>query len=250
MLIAGNWKMNKTRPEAVALAEEIVSGYGPVAGVDVAICPPAPCLDAVGAVVGNSGIKVGAQNVHAAEAGAYTGEVSAGMLRSVGCRYVIVGHSERRQYFGESDGDVNAKARRTIEYGMVPIVCVGEHLEQRESGKAEDVVRAQVLGALDGITVGDPTGLVIAYEPVWAIGTGVTASPGQAQEMHAFIRQLLIGSLGDVGSGIDILYGGSMKPNNASELLSQGDVNGGLIGGASLDAASFAAIIAAAVDLA
>ncbi len=250
MLIAGNWKMNKTRPEAVALAEEIVSGYGPVAGVDVAICPPAPCLDAVGAVVGNSGIKVGAQNVHAAEAGAYTGEVSAGMLRSVGCRYVIVGHSERRQYFGESDADVNAKARRTIEYGMVPIVCVGEHLEQRESGKAEDVVRAQVLGALDGITVGDPTGLVIAYEPVWAIGTGVTASPGQAQEMHAFIRQLLIGSLGDVGSGIDILYGGSMKPNNASELLSQGDVNGGLIGGASLDAASFAAIIAAAVDLA
>lgn len=250
MLIAGNWKMNKTRPEAVALAEEIVSTYGPVAGVEVAVCPPAPCLDAVGAVVGSSGVKVGAQNVHAEESGAYTGESSAGMLRSVGCRYVIVGHSERRQYFSESDADVNAKARRVIEYGMIPIICVGEHLEQREGGQAEEVVRVQIRGALDGISVGDPTGLVVAYEPVWAIGTGVTASPGQAQEMHAFIRKLLVESLGEAGAGVDILYGGSMKPGNAAELLSQADVNGGLIGGASLDAKSFAAIIDAAAALA
>jgi triosephosphate isomerase len=246
MLIAGNWKMNKTRPEAVSLAETIVAGFSRSAGVEVAVCPTSVCLDAVGAVLAGSGIRLGAQNMHREESGAFTGEVSAGMLRSVGCRYVILGHSERRQYFGETDADVNGKTHAAVAHGMVPIVCVGEHLKEREDGHAEVVVRGQLEGALAGVSVQDGSGLVVAYEPVWAIGTGVTASVDQAQSMHAFIRTLLVKHYSEVGKGIDILYGGSMKPDNAAELLRQPDVNGGLIGGASLKADQFLAIVDAA----
>ena len=246
MLIAGNWKMNKTRPEAVTLAEELASAYTRHPAVEVAVCPTSVCLDAVGTALAGSGIQLGAQNMHENESGAFTGEVSAAMLRSVGCRYVILGHSERRQYYGETDGAVNLKTLAAIRHGMIPVVCVGEHLKEREAGTAEDVVSKQLKGALDRVSLEDASGLVVAYEPVWAIGTGVTATTEQAQAMHAFIRKLLIDQYAEVGVGVHILYGGSMKPTNAVELLGQPDVNGGLIGGASLDAGQFLAIVAAA----
>ncbi len=246
MLIAGNWKMNMTRPEAVRLATEVLSKYSPTDSVRAAVCPTAVCLESVGAVISGSGIGLGAQNMHAADSGAYTGEVSAAMLKSVGCDYVILGHSERRQYFGETDAGVNGKVHQALSNGLTPIVCVGEQLHEREAKRAEEVVRNQTEGALAGIGLSDPTTLVVAYEPVWAIGTGVTATPEQAQEMHAFIRSLLVSLLGSVGTSVDILYGGSMKPGNAAELLSQEDVNGGLIGGASLKADQFLAIVEAA----
>ncbi len=183
--------------------------------------------------------------MHAADSGAYTGEISAGMLNAIGCKYVIIGHSERRQYFGETDKSVNEKVAKALASGLVPILCVGETLEERESGREEDVVRAQVMGGLEGISISAASDLVLAYEPVWAIGTGKTASPEQAQEIHAFIRSLLLDKFGAISSDIPILYGGSMKPDNAPELLSKKDVNGGLIGGASLKADAFAGIVRA-----
>lgn len=246
MLIAGNWKMNTDASSAVSLAEAIGREVGDDGGVDIAVCPPFITLDSVSVTLRGTAVRLGAQNMHQELEGAFTGEISAPMLKSVRCHYVILGHSERRQYFGETDESVNRKARVAMEHDLVPIVCVGETLEERKSGREQDVVRRQVTDALRGIEVGDPSDLVIAYEPVWAIGTGETASPQQAQDMHAFIRQLLQDQYGSVAADIQILYGGSMKPANAEELLGQRDVDGGLIGGASLKAADFVAIIRSA----
>ena len=245
MLIAGNWKMNTLAADAVSLATHVVQAT-PAGSVRVVICPPAVHLSSVAGALKDSHVALGAQNMHQEDSGAYTGEVSADMLNSVGCAYVILGHSERRQYFGETDGGVNAKVKKAMEKGLVPIVCVGETLDEREAGNQDAVVSAQVRTALAGVEIQSVDELVIAYEPVWAIGTGRTASPEQAQAMHAMIRSLLVEQFGATHApGIHILYGGSMKPANADELLGQLDVDGGLIGGASLKADAFAAIIAA-----
>lgn len=250
MLIAGNWKMNTELDGAVELARQVVGGVAYTGHVQVAVCPPFPVLDAINRIVRETPVLLGAQNMFYEDAGAYTGEVSAAMLRSVGCEYVILGHSERRQYFGETNEGVNKKARQALAHGLKPIVCIGETLEQREAGREQEVVREQIQRGLDGVTISSADGLVIAYEPVWAIGTGRTATADQAQEMHGYIRELLRAQLGEpVTPEMQILYGGSMKPGNARELLSQPDVNGGLIGGASLKADEFLAIVRAAVEV-
>lgn len=247
MLIAGNWKMNLDLVAARQLAGALRNSLDASDDVHVAVCPPFVALDALYGILHGSGIHLGAQNMHSADSGAFTGEVSAGMLRSVGCRYVILGHSERRAFFGETDEDVHAKAVQAIAHRLIPIVCVGERLEERDAGREEEVVGSQLRGALTDVQLSGASDVVVAYEPVWAIGTGRTASPEQAQAMHAFIRRELTALFGaDTAAGVDILYGGSMKPDNAHELLTQPDVNGGLIGGASLSAASFLAIVAAA----
>jgi len=246
MLIAGNWKMNTDLGGAVKLAEALVERLDDPGEVRVAVCPPFVSLNAVSHVVKDSPVALGAQNLHYEDEGAYTGEISAGMLTSVGCTYVIVGHSERRQYFGERDDTVNRRVRKAAAHGLIPIVCVGETLDEREAGREEEIVQRQVIEGLREIQVADADRLVVAYEPVWAIGTGRNASPQQAQAMHAFIRRLLEDVYGaSVGRQMHILYGGSMKPSNAEEILSQRDVDGGLVGGASLNAADFAAIVAA-----
>jgi triosephosphate isomerase len=248
MLIAGNWKMNTDRDEAVELARTIIEAVGESSvDVKIAVCPPFVNLDAVSTVAKGSVVRLGAQNMHAAASGAYTGEVSAAMLTALGCHYVIIGHSERRQYFGESDLTVNQKVHSAVAAGLVPIICVGESLEQRESNRQNEVVGKQLTVALNELSDLASDQLVVAYEPVWAIGTGRTASPEQAQEMHAMIRKILVATFGqDVGGSVDILYGGSMKPGNAEELLAMPDVNGGLIGGAGLKADQFAQIVEAA----
>ena len=248
MLIAGNWKMNTDADGAAALATEVAQAVSSFGDVRVAVCPPLVSLSVVhvALAVSNTHVTLGAQNMYFEDTGAYTGEVSATMLKSVGCSYVIIGHSERRQYFGETDKSVNRKTLKAMEYGLTPIVCVGETLEERDAGHEREVVRRQVVEALKGISLTDADQLVIAYEPVWAIGTGRTATPEQAQEIHQFIRTLLNDQFGgDMGSSIHILYGGSMKPGNAPELLGQPDVDGGLIGGASLKAEDFAGIVKA-----
>ncbi len=245
MLIAGNWKMNTTLDTARTLANEVVAAVGDPGAVQVAMCPPFVSLDAVFNTLRGSSVKLGAQNMHDVDGGAYTGEIAASMLRSVGCDYVILGHSERRQYFGETDAGVNRKVQQALKHGLIPIVCVGEVLDERRAGKEQAVVKTQVEKALQDVTLANAAQLVIAYEPVWAIGTGETATPEQAQEMHAFIRSLLTAQYGAMAADIHILYGGSMKPGNAADLLSQTDVDGGLIGGASLKAPDFAAIVTA-----
>lgn len=245
MLVAGNWKMNTDLAEAVRLASEVARAVEGDA-VAVAICPPFVSLEAAAEVIRDTSVRLGAQNMHAEESGAFTGEVSAPMLASVGCYYVILGHSERRQLFGETDDSVNRKLKAALRHGLVPILCVGETLEQREAGREEEVVGEQLRAALDGVQIADASRLVVAYEPVWAIGTGRTASPEQAQAMHRFVRDRLEDAAGEIGRSVEILYGGSVKPNNAAELFAQPDIDGGLIGGASLDAESFAAIINAA----
>jgi triosephosphate isomerase len=252
MLIAGNWKMNTDLPEGRALAEAIADGIAEAGSafdaVDFAVCPPFVHLQAVGDALADSPVALGAQDVHAEDDGAYTSDVSAPMLTSVGCTHVIVGHSERRQYYDETDAEVNRKARQAHAHDLVPIICVGETLDQRKAGNAESVVRAQLEGALEGLTVEAPEQLIVAYEPVWAIGTGESATPAQAQDMHAVIRADLRERYGDaVGRGVHLLYGGSMKPHNAAELLSEPDVDGGLIGSASLEAESFLGIAEEAV---
>lgn len=242
--------MNTDLTEAKQLASGVVDVIGNPGEVQVAVCPPFVSLHAVADALQGSPVRLGAQNMHFEKSGAYTGEVSAAMLRSVGCHYVILGHSERRQYFGETDEGVNKKTRQAMENGLVPIVCVGETLEEREAGREEEVVRTQVEGGLKDIAVEDASALVIAYEPVWAIGTGRTATPEQAQDIHAFIRGLLVEKYGEsVAKGIQILYGGSMKPGNAPELLGKPDVDGGLIGGASLKAEDFVALVRAAQEV-
>lgn len=251
MLIAGNWKMNTDVSTAVSLAESVARDVGSLDDdLHVAVCPPFISLDAVAVSLRGTPVRLGAQNMHQEEDGAYTGEISSSMLTSLGCTYVILGHSERRQYFGETDSAVKEKAAVAIRHGLIPIVCVGETLEQRKAGRETDVVREQLVTAIDGLDLSSASELVIAYEPVWAIGTGETATPDQAQEMHRFIRSLLNETLGGTyASDVHILYGGSMKPGNARELLSKPDVDGGLIGGASLNASDFTAIVDAAREV-
>jgi triosephosphate isomerase len=247
MLIAGNWKMNTDVDTGRALASEIARGLSETpdafTGVALAVAPPFVSLHAVRDALADTTVALSAQTMHAEVSGAYTGDVSAPMLASVGCSHVILGHSERRQYHGTTDADVNARVQRAHAQGLVPIVCVGETLSERRAGDAEAVVRAQLAGALADAEVDAADQLVLAYEPVWAIGTGETATPEQAQEMHAFIRSDLAERFGaNVGASVHILYGGSMKPHNCEGLLRQSDINGGLVGGASLDADSFLAI--------
>jgi triosephosphate isomerase len=244
ILIAGNWKMNTRADDAVSLAKGVVESVGEDPHVDIALCPPSVYLGVVADVVAGTPVELGAQNLYAADDGAFTGEVNASMLTDVGCRYVILGHSERRALMGETDAQVNEKLGAALAGNLVPIVCVGETLEDREAGNTEKVVETQIRGSLAGLDEVRAAGIVIAYEPVWAIGTGKTASPEQAEEVHAFIRKLL-GELftDDVAAQIRIQYGGSVKPGNAKELLGQPNIDGALVGGASLNAADFAGII-------
>jgi triosephosphate isomerase len=245
-IVAGNWKMFKTVPEAVALASAIKEVLPSGCATEVVLCPPFVNLTSVAAAIANSPLKLGAQNMYWEEKGAFTGEVSADMLKSAGCQYVILGHSERRQYFGETDATVNKKIKRALAVGLIPIVCVGETIEQRKAGDTEKVVGEQVKGCFADISAEQAQTLVVAYEPVWAIGTGITATTEQAQEVHRFIRTLLASLYNEtVAQAIRIQYGGSMKPENAGQLLSQADIDGGLIGGASLEAASFIKIVTA-----
>lgn len=245
-LVAGNWKMNCGPKETKELLREIKNSDVSIPeGVDVLVCPPMISLTVASDELEDiEEIALGAQNVHSEDNGAYTGEVSTRMLKEVHCEYVVVGHSERREYFGETDKTVNAKVRKSLSDDLRPVICVGESLKQRKAGEHQLIVRKQVEAALTGVADDRAAGLVIAYEPIWAIGTGETATPGQAQEMHRMIRDVLEDLYGnDRAGGIRILYGGSMKPHNAEELLSQPDVDGGLIGGASLKADSFTEII-------
>ena len=248
-LIAGNWKMNKTATEAVVLAKEVHDAVGSQSTVQVALCPPFTSLAAVSGVTEDSQLFLGAQDMHHETAGAYTGETSAEMLRDLYVTFVILGHSERRQYFGETNSTVNKKILAAVANNLKPIYCIGETLEERESGQTLDVVRTQVREGLAGFPDDEVENLVIAYEPVWAIGTGKTATDEMAQEVHADVRAALAELFGDsAAAGIRILYGGSMKPENASGLLAQPDVDGGLIGGASLTARAFAGIVEAALE--
>lgn len=251
-LIAGNWKMNLNPDEAAELTQAIIDGYDmdQQLPVHVLICPPHVFLAEAADIAYDSELWIGAQNVSQYPNGAYTGEISASMLAAWGAEYCIVGHSERRQYFGETDAIINLKSKALLEHHIRPIICVGETLEERKSGRQNEVVSHQLAGCLEGISIGRPAEIVIAYEPVWAIGTGETASPAQAQEMHAFIRAELAKHYDpEVAEEVQILYGGSMKPDNARELLSCPDVDGGLIGGASLKADQFLSIVNTAFDL-
>jgi triosephosphate isomerase len=245
-LIAGNWKMNKTVAESLTLIRELRNALGQVRDrVEVAIAPPFTALQAAAKALEDSHILLAAQNCHHEPSGAFTGEVSAPMLKELGCSYVIVGHSERRQFFGETDVGVNQKVGAVLKAGMLPIICVGETLAEREGGRTLEVVTTQVKGCLKGFDAATGKSFVLAYEPVWAIGTGKVATPRQAQEVHAHIRGLLKELWADTSEQIRIQYGGSVKADNAVELLSQPDIDGALVGGASLKAADFAAIVKA-----
>jgi triosephosphate isomerase (TIM) len=247
-LIAGNWKMNKTPADGLQLAKEIVAEIGKITDVDIVVCPPFTALESVARSLDGSTVKLGAQNMHHEASGAYTGEVSAPMLRSLFATHVILGHSERRSYFAESDTFINKKVLAALKNQLRPILCVGETLAEREAGSTLKVVQTQLEAGLEGVGKDLATTVVIAYEPVWAIGTGKVATTEQAQEVHAFIRTLLTKLFGEpVAQKVRILYGGSMKPSNAPELLAQKDIDGGLIGGASLEARSFVDLIKAAV---
>jgi len=247
-IVAGNWKMNKLNADAADLASALKTSLGEKTEVEVVLCPPFTALKGVGDAIANTQIKLGAQNMHWEKDGAYTGEISAGMLRDLFCHFVILGHSERRAYSHETDAVVNRKAKAALAANLTPIVCVGETLEQREAGQTEEVVTGQVTKSLAGIEEAALRRVVVAYEPVWAIGTGKTATPAQAQDVHALIRKVLAKICNPgAAQAVRIQYGGSVKPSNAKELFSQPDIDGGLIGGASLDAASFVAIVNAAV---
>ena len=240
-IIAGNWKMNNTCAEGVKLVNEL-KPLVKDAKCDVVVCVPFTALHAVGEAIKGSDIKLGAENVHFADKGAYTGEISADMLLELGVEYVIIGHSERRQYFGETDETVNKRLKTALAKGLKPIMCVGETLDEREGNLTESVLTNQVLKGLDGVE--DVSKVVIAYEPVWAIGTGRTATSEQANETIAFIRKTIADNFGKkVASGVRIQYGGSMKPSNASELMAMPEIDGGLIGGASLKAEDFAKVV-------
>lgn len=245
-IIAGNWKMNKNHEQAGALVQSLIEKVSDVEDVEIVVCPPFTSLSTVRDIVVNTNIKLGAQNMHWEHNGAYTGEISANMLLTLGCRYVILGHSERRSYFHETDEIVARKAKAAIDAGLTPIVCVGETLDEREKGVTESVIKKQIEGSLQSLSADEFNGAVIAYEPVWAIGTGLTASSDQAQEVHSLIRGLITHMFGgEIASVTRIQYGGSMKPGNAGELLLMKDIDGGLIGGAALDAGSFEGIIRA-----
>ncbi|MDR2486927.1 MAG: triose-phosphate isomerase [Clostridiales Family XIII bacterium] len=242
-IIAGNWKMYKTTAEALAFAESF-TGRFKGSPHEVAIAAPFTQLPALKQAFAGTSVRLAAQNVHFAEEGAYTGEISPGMLAELGLDYVVVGHSERRQYFAETDGTVNQKLAAVFAHGMTPIFCVGEVLEQRDAGAHMDIVRSQVTQGLAGIGADDAARIVIAYEPVWAIGTGRTATPAQAEEMCALIRETVAGLYGQgVADAVRIQYGGSVKPANAGELLTMDNIDGALVGGASLNPDDFMAII-------
>ena len=245
--IAGNWKMNKTVAEALALVRDLRGMVSMVRDqVEIAVAPPFTALHPVAKAVEGSNIKLAAQNCHWEAKGAFTGEIAPEMAKEVGCAYVIVGHSERRQFFGETDETVNRRVKAVFKAGIKPIMCVGETLAERDAGKTLSVVERQVNGGLAGLSGEEAKSIVVAYEPVWAIGTGKVATTAQAQEVHASIRKLLASAFGPaIAAGIRIQYGGSVKPDNAAELLAQPDIDGALVGGASLKADDFAKIIRA-----
>jgi triosephosphate isomerase len=246
-LIAGNWKMNKTSADALTLVGEIAAAVGKVTDVDVVVCPPFTALESAGKALEGSNVRLGAQNMHPEASGAYTGEISAGMLRALFATYVILGHSERRAYFAESDAFINLKVLAALKNQLKPILCVGETLAEREAASTLKVVQTQLEAGLEGVGREQIASVVIAYEPVWAIGTGKVATTDQAQEVHAFIRGLLTKLYTEpFAQKVRILYGGSMKPSNAPDLLAQKDIDGGLIGGASLESRSFVELVTAA----
>jgi triosephosphate isomerase len=248
VVIAGNWKMNKTRPDASALAKQLAD-VAENPDVEVVVCVPFTSLETVINEFRLAAVKVGAQNVHFEKSGAFTGEVSADMLKELGVQYVVIGHSERRQYFGETDATVNARTKAALNAGLIPLMCIGELLEEREAGITEEVLSRQTKLAFAGFTADEVRKTVIAYEPVWAIGTGKTATAEQAGEACGFIRGVVAKLYGaEVADAVTIQYGGSMNAKNAAELLAQEDVDGGLIGGASLVAEDFKAIITAAAE--
>lgn len=250
-IIAGNWKMHKTGEEASSFARELKRKTFNISKTEIIICPPFTALVPVYEIIKESRIKMGAQNVHWESSGAYTGEISAEMIERAGCRYVVIGHSERRQYFGETDQSVNKKIKKTLTTtSLIPIVCIGETLQQREDGQTRTVVKSQLSQGIESLSQDQMKRLVIAYEPVWAIGTGVTATPQQAEEVHLFIREL-IGQIfnSQLADSTHILYGGSVKPDNINDLLLQKNIDGGLVGGASLNIDSYVTMIKLAEEL-
>ncbi len=243
-ILAGNWKMFKNTQETRELAAGLKSKVAQAGDREVVICPPFTSLAAAAAAIQGSSIKLGAQNMYWEDKGAFTGEISPGMLKEIGCSYVIVGHSERRQYFGETDETVNRKMKKAFSSGLLPIVCIGETLAEREGNATFKVLERQLREGIKDLAAAEAKQLVIAYEPVWAIGTGKTATPQQAEEAHAFIRKTIAGMYGEQMAGeIRILYGGSVKPDNIKELMGQADIDGALVGGASLEADSFSKIV-------
>ena len=249
IFIAGNWKMNKTAAETAELASALKASLAPFAGkCEIAVCPTFTSLATAVEILKGSNVKVGAQNIHWADNGAYTGEISGAMLKEIGVEYVIIGHSERRQYFGETDETVNQRIKAALKYGLKPIVCIGETLAEREGGVTNTVLEKQIRGAFADISAADMDAITVAYEPVWAIGTGKTAPPDVAQETHAFIRSVLTALYGDKAQDIVVQYGGSMKAENSGALVSKQDIDGGLIGGAALKADSFTALIQNALN--
>jgi triosephosphate isomerase len=247
-VIAGNWKMYKTDKEAYKLASSLRDRLKDVDSIKVVLCPPYTALSSVKEGILGSNILLGAQNMHWEDEGAFTGEISPRMLLSLGCSYVILGHSERKMYFDETNEIINKKLKKALDIGLTPIVCVGEKLEQREAGETENVVENHIKGAFEGLSQEQAEKVVIAYEPVWAIGTGKTATPKQANDVHRFIREKLKGLYSrDVSEKKIILYGGSVKPDNSNDLLSQVDIDGALVGGASLKPESFEKIVRSAI---
>ena len=246
IIVAGNWKMNKTAKEAEQFFTEFKPLIADVKNVDIVIGAPFTALETAIRVTAGTNIKIAAENMNANDSGAYTGEVSPLMLKDLGIEYVILGHSERREYYGECDKVVNEKVKAALKHGLKPILCIGEKLEERENGTTEAVVKEQTVGGLKDVSATDMANVVIAYEPVWAIGTGKTATPEQAQEVHAFIRKLLTDLYGaEVAENVTIQYGGSMNDANAKDLIAQNDIDGGLVGGASLIPEKFAIIVKA-----
>jgi triosephosphate isomerase len=249
-IVAGNWKMNLDRAKAMELAQAVAGRHAEAGRVELVLCPPSVYLATVGSAVGfgangtsPSGVAVGAQNMHDKASGAFTGEIAPPMLVDIGCRFVILGHSERRTLFGETDATVNTKTKAALAAGLTPIVCVGETLEEREGNRTQAVVTTQINGSLAGLSPSDLEKIVVAYEPVWAIGTGKVATPQQAQEVHALIRGLLASLASPaVAAKVRIQYGGSVKPDNAADLAAQPDIDGALVGGASLKADDFLGI--------
>jgi triosephosphate isomerase len=246
-VIAGNWKMNNDISESQNLVSGILSGLGNDNKCDVIVCPPFTSLSEINTLIKDTQVKLGAQNVHYEDSGAFTGEISNSMLKSVGCEYVIIGHSERRTIFGENDEMINKKIKKALDSRLKVIFCIGESLEQREEGITNEVVKKQIVNGLVNVTSDELSNIIIAYEPIWAIGTGKTATPEQAQEVHSFIRGLIEQFYSKESSeNLVIQYGGSVKPDNAATLLSQPDIDGALVGGACLKADSFLSIIASA----
>ncbi|MEA3305519.1 MAG: triose-phosphate isomerase [Candidatus Omnitrophota bacterium] len=244
IIIAGNWKMNKTVPEAIELVNGLKRELADIENVDIVVIPSYTALSEISDMVSDSNINLGAQNVHWEDKGAFTGEVSPVMLKDIGAKYVVIGHSERRMYFHETNETVNKKIKASLKAGLFPIMCVGERLEEREAGKTFDVIKSHVEDGLEGISKEDTLKIVIAYEPVWAIGTGKTATPEQAQEVHAYIRKLLKDIYDEpIAANVRIQYGGSVKEENIKNLISRKDIDGALVGGASLKIEQFVPIV-------